>query len=67
MIPYDVLSVKPILFLTFSHVYYFETETTWGKNTNDIKEINYIKKKLMLADNAAFIELVETNPSRSKI
>lgn len=30
MTPYDVLSVKPIIFSTFSHVYYFETETTWG-------------------------------------
>lgn len=44
MIPYDVLSVKPIIFSIFSHVYYFETETTWGK-IRITKEINYMKKK----------------------
>lgn len=31
MTPYDVLSVKPIIFSIFSHVYYFETEIIWGK------------------------------------
>lgn len=29
MTPYDVLSVKPNIFSIFSHVYYFETKTTW--------------------------------------